>query len=164
MAQDLVAAGETLLEVSTILAVRGGGTGRSNKNDPNDALCVAIAALRTPWPAGRLPVHCFLGQGYRRKVPWRRETPVASERGEQGRQQVVEVVKKAQDAIIETVGKWSETAGKALPDLPSAPGADQLPQPEQVVENAFDLAQRLLDNQREFATRLVQAVEAGRKA
>jgi transposase len=45
-----VAAGETVLDVPATLAarVRVLGTGRSNKNDPNDARSVAIAALRAP--------------------------------------------------------------------------------------------------------------------
>jgi transposase len=45
-----VKAGERVLDVPATLAsrVRVLGTGRSNKNDPNDALSVAIAALRSP--------------------------------------------------------------------------------------------------------------------
>jgi transposase len=50
LAQQLVDAGETVLDVPATLAsrVRVLGTGRSDKNDPNDALSVAVAALRTP--------------------------------------------------------------------------------------------------------------------
>jgi Transposase len=50
LAQQLVAAGETVLDVPATLAarVRVLGTGRSNKKDPNDALSVAVAALRAP--------------------------------------------------------------------------------------------------------------------
>jgi transposase len=50
LAQQLVAAGETVFDVPATLAarVRVLGTGRSNKNDPNDALSVAVAALRAP--------------------------------------------------------------------------------------------------------------------
>ncbi len=49
LAQQLVAAGETVVDVPATLAsrVRVLSTGRSNKNDPNDALSVAIAALRS---------------------------------------------------------------------------------------------------------------------
>src|SRR5438270_6356906 len=54
LSQQLLAAGETVLDVPATLAarVRLLGTGHSNKNDPNDARSVAVAALRTP----RLPV------------------------------------------------------------------------------------------------------------
>jgi len=49
LAQQLVAAGETVLDVPATLAsrVRVLSTGRSHKNDPNDALSVATAALRS---------------------------------------------------------------------------------------------------------------------
>jgi len=50
LSQQLVRAGEEVLDVPATLAsrIRVLGTGRSNKNDPNDALSVAIAALRSP--------------------------------------------------------------------------------------------------------------------
>ena len=49
LSQQLVAAGEEVLDVPATLAsrVRVLATGRSNKNDPNDALSVAVAALRS---------------------------------------------------------------------------------------------------------------------
>jgi len=49
VAQQLVAAGETVFDVPPVLAsrVRLMGSGRSQKNDPNDARSVAIAALRS---------------------------------------------------------------------------------------------------------------------
>ena len=48
LAQQLLAAGEHVVDVPATLAsrVRLLGTGRSDKNDPNDARSVAIAALR----------------------------------------------------------------------------------------------------------------------
>ena len=50
LARQLVAAGERVLDVPATLAarVRVLGSGRSNKNDSNDALSVAVAALRAP--------------------------------------------------------------------------------------------------------------------
>ena len=50
LAQQLVGAGEEVVDVPATLAsrVRLLGSGRSNKNDPNDALSVAVAALRAP--------------------------------------------------------------------------------------------------------------------
>lgn len=49
LAQQLVGAGEHVVDVPATLAarVRVLGTGRSNKNDPNDARSVAVAALRS---------------------------------------------------------------------------------------------------------------------
>jgi transposase len=50
LSQQLLTAGETVLDVPATLAarVRLLGSGKSNKNDPNDALSVAVAALRAP--------------------------------------------------------------------------------------------------------------------
>ena len=50
LAQQLLAAGETVVDVPATLAarVRVLGSGRSDKNDPNDARSVAIVALRAP--------------------------------------------------------------------------------------------------------------------
>jgi transposase len=50
LAQPLVAAGEQVVDVQPKLAARVGllATGATNKNDPNDARSVAIAALRSP--------------------------------------------------------------------------------------------------------------------
>jgi transposase len=48
LSQQLVAAGETVVDVPATLAARSRvlATGRSSKTDPNDALSVAITALR----------------------------------------------------------------------------------------------------------------------
>ena len=56
LSQQLVAAGETVLDVPATLAsrVRVLNTGQSTKSDPNDAHSVAVAALRAPSLA---PVH-----------------------------------------------------------------------------------------------------------
>lgn len=50
LSEQIIAAGEHVVDVPATLAarVRLLGTGRSNKNDPNDARSVAIAALRAP--------------------------------------------------------------------------------------------------------------------
>jgi transposase len=50
LAQQLVTAGEDVVDVPATLAsrVRVLASGRSNKTDPNDALSIAVAALRTP--------------------------------------------------------------------------------------------------------------------
>jgi transposase len=50
LAQQLVAQGEDVLDVPATLAsrIRMLATNRSNKNDPNDAHSIAVAALRAP--------------------------------------------------------------------------------------------------------------------
>ena len=55
LAQQLLAAGERVLDVQPKLGarVRLLATGNTNKNDPNDARSVAIAALRSASASGR---------------------------------------------------------------------------------------------------------------
>ena len=50
LSQQLVAAGETVVDVPAMLSTRARllGSGHAQKNDPNDARSVAIAALRHP--------------------------------------------------------------------------------------------------------------------
>ena len=57
LAQQLVAAGELVLDVQPKLGarVRLLATGATNKNDPNDARSVAIAALRSTAPRAVAP-------------------------------------------------------------------------------------------------------------
>jgi transposase len=52
LAQQLVSAGEVVLDVQPKMAarVRLPASGNTNKNDPNDARSVAVAALRSPAP------------------------------------------------------------------------------------------------------------------
>ena len=59
LAQQLVAAGERVLDVQPKLAarVRLLATGDTNKNDPNDARSVAVAALRSTVPEVRVEDH-----------------------------------------------------------------------------------------------------------
>src|SRR5918994_2687335 len=59
LAQQLVAAGERVVDVQPKLAarVRLLATGSSNKNDPNDARSVAVAALRSTVPEVRAQDH-----------------------------------------------------------------------------------------------------------
>ena len=57
LSQQLISAGETVIDVPAVRAsrVRTLSTGRSQKNDPNDARSVAIAALRANDLAEVLP-------------------------------------------------------------------------------------------------------------
>ena len=78
LAQQLVSAGETVVDVPATLASRARllATGRSNKNDGNDALSVAVAALRSPGlrrvePAGHAEVL---------RLPAKRNTDIGNQR------------------------------------------------------------------------------------
>ena len=78
LAQQLVAAGETVLDVPATLAsrVRVLGTGQSTKTDPNDARSVAVAALHAPSlalvrPADHVTVCRLLAKRHSDLARWR---------------------------------------------------------------------------------------------
>ena len=78
LSQQLVAAGETVLNVPATLAsrVRVLGTGQSTKSDPNDARSVAVAALRAPSlavvrPADHITVCRLLVKHHNDLARWR---------------------------------------------------------------------------------------------
>lgn len=74
-------------------------------------------------------------------------------------EQVLQTIRKSQDAVVDGVRAWSEAIGKVALPLPSYPLADQLPKPADVVDGAFDLVEQLLAAQREFAHNLFGAAE-----
>jgi transposase len=78
LSQQLVAAGETVLDVPATLAsrVRVLSTGQSTKTDPNDAHSVAVAALRAPTlptvrPADHVTVCRLLAKHHNDLARWR---------------------------------------------------------------------------------------------
>jgi transposase len=78
LAQQLVAAGETVLDVPATLASRVGvqSTGQSAKTDANDARSVAVAALRSPSlatvrPADHVTVCRLLAKHHTDPARWR---------------------------------------------------------------------------------------------
>ncbi len=78
--------------------------------------------------------------------------------------------RKSQEAMIAAIRTWFETVRTAtpkltsvygrLPKLPpvSLPFADKLPTPEEAVDNAYQMAEKLLANQRKFAEDLLEAM------
>jgi hypothetical protein len=67
-------------------------------------------------------------------------------------EQYTETVKQAQDAVLTAVDAWTKTVQDAVGQLPAvAPVLN----PDQVIDQVFDFAQKLLAAQREFAKNLV---------
>ena len=87
--------------------------------------------------------------------------------GQKAQEQALDTVRKAQDAIIEAVTAWTETANKLTAQLPDfdkelpefADFTKQFPTASEVIESNFDFAQQVLTNQRDFAQRIIAAVQ-----
>ncbi|HEX9352870.1 MAG TPA: hypothetical protein VF933_03485 [Streptosporangiaceae bacterium] len=69
--------------------------------------------------------------------------------------------RKSQEAAIRAIKTWVETVRTVTSRLPSvtAPFADKLPKPEDVVASGYDFAEHLLAIQRKFAEDLLAATE-----
>ena len=72
--------------------------------------------------------------------------------------QVLDSVRKSQDAVVDALRTWAEAVHSLTPSLPvsAVPFADKLPKPKDLVEDAFDFAAQLLAAQRKFAEDVLQ--------
>jgi hypothetical protein len=75
--------------------------------------------------------------------------------------QVLDGIRKSQEAVIDGMRAWTETVQKLVPGTAQAmPGASQLPSPTEVVDSVFDFATQLLNAQRELAHSVLGATTA----
>jgi hypothetical protein len=67
--------------------------------------------------------------------------------------QVLDGIRKSQEAVIDGMRTWAETIQQLVPGTTQAAVArtDQLPTPAEVVDSVFDFAAQLLNAQRELA-------------
>jgi hypothetical protein len=74
--------------------------------------------------------------------------------------QLVDIAKRSQEAVSTAVRSWADTVQNIAGNLGA--GQNPLPDPQSVVDSYFDFAEKVLANQRLFATRFVSAtVKAG---
>ena len=78
----------------------------------------------------------------------------AQEIGQKVQGQTLDAVRNTQDAVVEAVTAWTETAHK-LPGY--ARFTKQFPAATEVIDSNFDFAQQILTSQRDFAARIVAA-------
>lgn len=85
-------------------------------------------------------------------------------------QQIADLVRNAQDFTVEGVRNWAGAVERNLSPESRQRLGDTLPRADEAVDRAFGVARDLvpfpfalevLDNQRQFAHRLVEAVGAG---
>ena len=73
--------------------------------------------------------------------------------------EVLNTVRKSQEAVIDAIKTWVETVQSITPKVPvvEIPYADKLPKPEEVVASAYYFAEQLLASQRRFAEDVLKA-------
>src|SRR5438105_10368452 len=76
---------------------------------------------------------------------------------QKGQEQFLEAVRESQQAVVDAVGAWAQTVQGIASAAPPVPGTEQLPTAEAVIDNTFDLVEKLVAGQREFARNLLAA-------
>jgi hypothetical protein len=76
--------------------------------------------------------------------------------------QVLDGIRKSQEAVIEGMRTWAETVQQLVPGTAQAalPRTAQLPSATEVVDSVFDFAAQLLNAQRELAHSVLGATTA----
>jgi hypothetical protein len=76
---------------------------------------------------------------------------------------VLSVMKMTQTSVVEAVKTIVDTIEKFTPDLPipSMPGIDLLPSPTEGLTMTFSFAEKILENQKDFAASLLAAFTPG---
>lgn len=93
--------------------------------------------------------------------------------GQKAQEQALDTVRKTQDAVVEAVTAWTETANKLTAQLPDfvkdyelpefADFTKQFPTASEVIDSNFDFAQKVLTMQRDFAQRIITAAKPAAK-
>lgn len=79
--------------------------------------------------------------------------------------QILDAVEKIQEPVADAVRAVVEAVDGVLPDdRPIAPYVGSLPEPKELVEAYFGFAQKVLDNQHDFAKAILDAVSPLRPA
>jgi len=75
--------------------------------------------------------------------------------------QVLDAIKRSQEATLQVVGTWSEQVSKMvhnLPELPKLPIPEALSKQSELSDQFFEFAQSLIKSQQEFAKKLGDAL------
>jgi len=86
-----------------------------------------------------------------------------TELAQKGQDQFLEAVKQSQQAIVDSVSAWSQTVQAYASSVPPVPELEQLPAAEQIIDNTFDLVEKLVAGQRDFARNLLAATAPARR-
>jgi hypothetical protein len=79
--------------------------------------------------------------------------------GQEMQAEILKTVQRSQEAVIEAIKTWADAVRTITPPMPEVtlPFSDKLPKPEELVQNAYDFAEKLLASQRKFAEDLLHA-------
>ncbi len=81
----------------------------------------------------------------------------ATEYAQTAQEQTLKTVKQGQQVIVEAIRAWANAVEKAIPETPTSPYADELPNQREIVKTSFSFAEQLLKSQKEFAESVLDA-------
>jgi len=70
-------------------------------------------------------------------------------------QDYIEAVRQGQQAVVSAVQAWSDSLQRLMSG--GAASAAQAPRPAEVIDQVFDFAQQMLNAQRDFTKKLLEA-------
>ena len=72
--------------------------------------------------------------------------------------EILKLIRASQDTVVDALQAWTAAVQSVTPDFPKVnlPYADRLPNPEMLVNGAYDFAEQLLAAQRKFAYDVLQ--------
>jgi hypothetical protein len=87
--------------------------------------------------------------------------PETRSTGQEIQKEIVDMVRKSQDAVVEAIKLWADAVQSITSSVPTPnlPYSDKLPRPEEFVANAYDFAEQLLTSQRKFAENVLEATK-----
>jgi hypothetical protein len=73
--------------------------------------------------------------------------------------QILETLASIHKPIVDAVKSLADRAESVVPDVPAVPGTESLPTVDEIVINQFGFAEKLLEQQKEFTSALIEAVK-----
>jgi hypothetical protein len=70
--------------------------------------------------------------------------------------QVIDTIRKGQEAYVDVLRSWTEAAEQIVPRTIAWPGTGRYPSPAELVDTAYDFAAELLKAQRDFVHKAIQ--------
>ena len=79
--------------------------------------------------------------------------------GHELQEEILNTVRKTQDAVVDAIQTWASAVQSITPSLPdvNVPFTEKLPRPQDLVAGAYDFAEQLLASQRKFAEDVLTA-------
>src|SRR5204863_3609429 len=70
-------------------------------------------------------------------------------------EQYLDAVRDGQQAVVDAVSAWAQAVQTFTSAAPQVPVSEHIPNPDAVIDDTFDLVEKLVAGQRDFAHKLI---------